>query len=81
MHLCVTLGWRWEEVEELTIPRLRALRDYFEEFPPVHVTLASLAGLAGRRGGSRPVGAATAAMLEALLAGGAAGLTQSGKKA
>lgn len=40
-HCCQALGWTWDYVEEnLDVPRLAALTDYWREHPPTHVLLA-----------------------------------------
>ena len=68
MHLCVSLGWGWEQVENLTMLQLRAFRAYFEEHPPLHLAAAALAGFsrgsADRRAAPSP---AALAAFEALL--------------
>lgn len=42
-------GWSWDQVDALTIPRYRALRRYWEEYPPVHLLLRALVGFQPRK--------------------------------
>lgn len=43
-------GWTWNEVGRLTLPRLYALQDHWEKFPPAHRAIAAfLAALAALR--------------------------------
>jgi len=73
-HLCVSLGWSWEETEDLTMPQLRALRDYFDDHPPLHLVVAAALNVKSRRRAQeREASRATIAALDALLAQSAAG--------
>jgi len=42
-------GWSWDQVDVLTIPRYRALRRHWEEYPPAHLLLRALAGFQPRK--------------------------------
>jgi len=45
-HVCAATGWTWEYVGEcLTLPRLYALQDHWDRYPPVHISVALLAGI------------------------------------
>jgi hypothetical protein len=72
-HLCASLGWEWEAVEDLTMPRLRAFSDYFEEHPPLHMVVAAFAGVKPRPRGGEQAGAGTMAAFESLLANSVGG--------
>jgi len=39
-----SLGWTWEQVDQLTIPRLNALTAYWQRHPPMHILLAAYVG-------------------------------------
>ena len=36
-HIAASTGWTWEQVGQLTIPRLNALNKYWKQNPPVHL--------------------------------------------
>lgn len=53
--LCVETGMSWEYIdEEMTLPRLRAFRDVWDQAPPVRVSLHAL--LVGLGGGGKAAG-------------------------
>ena len=47
------MGWTWDQVGELTLPRLKALRRYWRKHPPVHLLVAAYLGYKPR-GGEQP---------------------------
>jgi hypothetical protein len=40
----VCMGWTWEQVDQLTLPRLNALTAYWQRHPPTHILLAAHVG-------------------------------------
>ena len=38
-------GWRWAEIDELTLSALQELLDYWSRHPPAHLVLASAFGV------------------------------------
>ena len=70
----MSLGWSWEQAENLTMPLLRALRDYLEEHPPLHLIAAAALGVKPRRRAlEQAANPATIAALDALLSQSVAG--------
>lgn len=44
-HLIASTGWTWEYIaEHVDLPRLKALTDYWQQQPPVHVMVAAYLG-------------------------------------
>lgn len=48
-HIIAATGWDWDQVDALTIPRYRALKRYWDDFPPAHLLLRALAGYQPRK--------------------------------
>ena len=49
-------GWTWEYIDEfVTLPRLDALRKYWEKTPPAHVSVAAFFGANTRSTVEEPV--------------------------
>lgn len=45
-HVCASTGWTWDYVaENLDLPRIGYLNDYWREHPPVHILVASYMGI------------------------------------
>ncbi|MGH6980091.1 MAG: hypothetical protein ACREFC_02690 [Stellaceae bacterium] len=65
-QIVAATGWSWDQVDAMTIPRYRALKRYWEEYPPAHLLLRALAGYQRRR----PAAAAPFDMLVALAPDG-----------
>ncbi len=42
-HVIASTGWRWADVDELTVPRYEALARYWSDHPPVHMLVQRLA--------------------------------------
>jgi len=56
-HACQSLGWDWDTARrQLNIPRLKALNDYWQRSPPVHLSVAAYLGIRakGGAGGEQP---------------------------
>jgi hypothetical protein len=43
-QIIASTGWDWHQVDALTIPRYRALKRYWHDYPPVHLLLRALFG-------------------------------------
>ncbi len=39
-----TLGWTWQDVDEMTLPQVDVLLAYWERWPPLHQLVASYFG-------------------------------------
>lgn len=37
-------GWRWSDIDEMTLPQVQALLDYWAESPPIHILLKHFMG-------------------------------------
>jgi len=46
-HVCSLTGYTWDEVGRLTLPRIRALMNYWAKHPPTHVLVAAYLGFKG----------------------------------
>ena len=45
-HVCASTGWTWDYVaDNLDLPRIRHLNEYWREHPPVHILVASYMGI------------------------------------
>ena len=45
-HVCASTGWTWDYVaENLDLPRIQCLNEYWREHPPVHILVASYMGI------------------------------------
>lgn len=44
------MGWTFDYVDELSLPQIYMLYDYWQQNPPVHVLFAAFAGHKGTRG-------------------------------
>jgi hypothetical protein len=44
-HLAASLGWTWEQIDDMTLPRLYAFNRYWENHPPVHIMVAAYFGI------------------------------------
>ena len=45
-HLVACTGWTWDYIaENVDLPRLESLNRYWDQFPPLHVMVASYLGL------------------------------------
>ncbi|MBS5743739.1 MAG: hypothetical protein KHW43_09625 [Neisseria sp.] len=45
-HVCDSTGWTWDYVaDNLDLPRIGHLNDYWREHPPVHILVASYMGI------------------------------------
>lgn len=45
-HVCASTGWTWDYVaDNLDLPRIGHLNDYWREHPPVHILVASYMGI------------------------------------
>jgi hypothetical protein len=46
-HVCYCTGWTWDYVaDNVDIPRLTYLRDYWSQFPPLPIAVAHYIGAA-----------------------------------
>lgn len=46
-HVCFCTGWTWDYVaENVDIPRLTCLKDYWSQFPPLPIAVAHYIGAA-----------------------------------
>lgn len=43
-QIIASTGWDWDQVDALTIPRYRALKRYWRDYPPVHLLLRAALG-------------------------------------
>ena len=53
--MCASTGYTWDQVGQLTIPRLKALMRYWGEHPPAHILLAAYIGYKPPAKGGTPV--------------------------
>jgi hypothetical protein len=37
-------GWRWSDIDEMTLPQVQALLDYWVDNPPLHIIAKHFAG-------------------------------------
>ncbi|EOF9914138.1 hypothetical protein ACGLR3_002096, partial [Neisseria gonorrhoeae] len=45
-HVCASTGWTWDYVaDNLDLPRIKHLNEYWREHPPVHILAASYMGV------------------------------------
>ena len=45
-HVCASTGWTWDYVaDNLDLPRIQHLNEYWREHPPVHILVASYMGI------------------------------------
>ena len=45
-HVCASTGWTWDYVaDNLDLPRIKHLNEYWREHPPVHILVASYMGI------------------------------------
>jgi hypothetical protein len=54
-QIIAATGWDWAQVDALTIPRYRALKRYWHDYPPAHLLLRALLGFTPSRPGDVPV--------------------------
>jgi phytoene dehydrogenase-like protein len=47
-QIIAATGWDWDQVDALTIPRYRALQNYWRDYPPAHLLLRALIGFKAR---------------------------------
>lgn len=44
-HVCASTGWTWDYVaENIDLPRMKHLGDYWAQHPPMHILMASYVG-------------------------------------
>ncbi|QMT41238.1 hypothetical protein [Neisseria shayeganii] len=44
-HICASTGWTWDYVaENIDLPRIQHLSEYWRRHPPVHILVASYIG-------------------------------------
>ena len=53
-QIVCTTGWSWDQVDALTMPRYRALLDYWRDYPPVPLLLRALLGFKPNVRGGAP---------------------------
>lgn len=45
-HVCASTGWTWDYVaENIDLPRIGYLSEYWRNHPPVHILVASYMGI------------------------------------
>ncbi len=45
-HLITITGWTWEYIDEqMTLPRLYGLSDYWRDHPPLHILIGAFLGV------------------------------------
>ncbi|HFC8542721.1 TPA: hypothetical protein ACFP4Q_000835 [Neisseria weaveri] len=48
-HVCACTGWTWDYVaENIDLPRLNHLGEYWKQHPPVHILVAAYMGYKGQ---------------------------------
>jgi hypothetical protein len=69
-HIIAATGWHWDQVDTMTIPRYRALTNYWRQFPPAHLLLRALVGFKPEPATDKPStsSGANLAGLDALMA-------------
>ncbi|MCL2658775.1 MAG: hypothetical protein FWD62_15470 [Betaproteobacteria bacterium] len=44
-HVITVTGWRWSDLDAMTLPQVQALLNYWRESPPIHVLLKHFMGV------------------------------------
>jgi hypothetical protein len=54
-HIITVTGWKYSDVDALTLWQVHELIEYWNEYPPVHILVGAYLGVGGQKEFSTPV--------------------------